>query len=310
MKNNKYEDQTFLSLDITNKCGNRCQFCVVKDRLGTPKDMSLDTIESFLIKYKKQGFTSLNLHGGEPTEFEKLKELILLINKLGYKDITIQTNGSNLSNRLLVQFLLDNNVKTFVFSMHDCIPSFHNDVTGSLKSFEQATEGIKTVLELKGIVRTNTVLLKGNYTRISNIIDYLYNLGVRTFNLSSLNPTWALGNKETELFDRLMPRYKDLEFYIQRLLDENKGKDVKIILEGFPFCFLPNYNSHNLYNHKREIILLSYPGDSVCNYEDNLNKFNIRTKGIKCNTCTKNNICRGVWTGYVDRFGWEEFQPL
>jgi MoaA/NifB/PqqE/SkfB family radical SAM enzyme len=271
-------------------------------------DKNLDDILDFLKEYRNKGFISVNLHGGEPTIFQEFSYLINAINELGYNNITIQTNGVQLSNDEFVKSLIDRRVNLFVVSMHDCIPAEHNKITVSPDSFELASEGIKTVLKNGGNVRTNTVLFKSNYRRIEDIIDYLYDLGVRIFNISSFNPFWVTEN--IKLFEHLTPTYKELAPYLKKMLIKYGSKDVKIILEGFPYCFLPEFNHLNLYNTERNIFMLSYENKKVVNYEKNLNRKMVRGKTEKCIKCLMDYICKGVWTGYTEISGWDEFQPL
>lgn len=310
MNKNVSIHQRFLSIDLTKKCTNNCIFCIVEGRNEIAKDQNIDDIKDFLSLYKDKGYTSVNLHGGEPTLYKELDNLIDIINELGYRHIVIQTNGVRLEDEQFVKNLIANNVKLFVVSMHDCIAEYHNKVTKSTNSFQRASNGIKSILQHNGEVRTNTVLLKSNYKRIGDIIDYLYGLGVRTFNISSLNPYWITLNRDSSLFDELAPSYKEMEPYLREMLDSYKDKEVSITLEGFPYCFLPEYNNFNLYNNIRDIVLLSDFNKSIIRYEEFLNQSKIRIKREECTNCFKNDVCKGVWSGYIKMQGWNEFNPV
>ncbi|NOU18127.1 MAG: radical SAM protein [Bacteroidales bacterium] len=302
--------QKFLSIDLTKNCTNNCLFCVVEGRSGKATDQEFSDVEKFLRFYKSHGFDSVNLHGGEPTIYKRFKDLIILINELGYKDITVQTNGCRLENEEFVSFLIKNRVTLFVVSFHDCDKESHNTLTKNPKSFDQATNGIKTVLRLGGDVRTNTVLVKDNYKRVTQIVDFLYDLNVKKFNISSLNPYWLWLEKQQELFDQLVPSYQELSPHLCEMLDKYATKDVKITLEGFPYCLFPGYDDYNLYSYTREITLLSDFEKSIIDYENFLNENGIRLKRQECQKCIKNNQCRGVWKGYLKNKGWAEFQPI
>ncbi len=304
------DNQRFLSIDLTKKCTNNCLFCVVEGRTEKAQDQKFSDIEKFLKFYKKYGFDTVNLHGGEPTIYKKFDDLIELINELGYKEIIVQTNGCRLNNEEFVKSLIDRNVKLFVVSLHDCIEESHNSVTKSPNSFKQAVDGIKTVLKCNGDVRTNTVLIKENYNRIENIVDFIYDLGVKNINISSLNPYWLWVGKKEELIEELVPEYRDLVPYLNNTLNKYKSVDIQLSLEGFPYCLLPEYDHCNLYSYKRDITLLSDFDQKILNYEEFLNENNIRVKGEDCKHCSKIKICKGVWKGYSKIKGWEEFRPV
>ena len=303
-------NQRFLSIDLTKKCTNNCLFCVVEGRTEQACDQEFSDIEKFLRFYKNYGFSTINLHGGEPTIYKHFDELIDLINELGFDEIIIQTNGCRLDDKEFVASLIKRNVKLFVVSFHDCDKENHNKVTKSPKSFDQALNGIKTVLKCGGNVRTNSVLIKSNYSRVEDIVDYLYDLGVRKINTSSLNPYWLSVGKKQDLIEELLPKYKDIAPFLKKMLDKYEPTDIELTLEGFPYCLLSDFEDCNLYSYTRDITMLSDFDQKILNYEEFLNENRIRVKRMECQSCIKYKQCKGVWSGYVKTEGWAEFNPI
>ena len=193
-------------------------------------------------------------------------------------------------------------------SFHDSDKDNHNVLTKNTKSFDEVVRGIKNVIELGGNIRTNTVLVKSNYERIHNIIDYLYSINVKTYNISSFNPWWLWIYNKSKLFSDLSPNYLSMAPYLEKVLNAYKDKDIAITLEGFPYCFLQGYDQFNLYKCKRDIILLS-ENNYIINYEEYATK-DLRLKRKECEKCIYNPTCGGVWRGYIEYNGWEEFQPI
>ena len=54
------------------------------------------------------------------------------------------------------------------------------------KSFEQTVKGIKNALETNVHVITNTTLMRSNMGHVIEIIDFLYDLGIRTFAMNGM----------------------------------------------------------------------------------------------------------------------------
>jgi MoaA/NifB/PqqE/SkfB family radical SAM enzyme len=300
--------QSYVSIDLTKSCTNNCIFCVVSGTRSVTQDQKFEDIQKFLIDSRKTGETKVNLHGGEPSLYYKFDELIDLINDLGFDDITIQTNGWRLQEQAYIASLIKKNVKLFVVSFHDCDKENHNLLTKNEKSFDEVVNGIKNVIALGGKIRTNTVLVNSNFKRIHNMIDFLYALNVRVFNISSLNPWWLWVMGKRKLYTHLSPDYLSMADYLKETLDAYQDKDVIITLEGFPNCILQGYDKFNLYNWKREISMLS-ENNVILNYEEYATK-DLRLKSTGCEKCKHNFTCGGVWRGYVEYKGWDEFQPV
>lgn len=298
----------FLSIDLTKRCTNDCRFCVVSGTRGITKDQKFEDIENFLTEYSKDGFKRVNLHGGEPQLFYRFDDLIKLINDLGYEEIVIQTNGYRLNDQNFVTNLLERNVKLFTVSFHDCDEKSHNFLTGNPKSYHQVITGIKNVLELGGNVSTNTVLVNSNYRRVKNIVDTIYDINVKRINISSLNPWWIWIKSKKEQYSELCPTYVEMAPLVKETLDAYKDKDLTLTLEGFPFCFLPGYEEHNLFSYDRDITLLS-ENNFLMNYEEYATT-DLRDKRDECRACRFDSQCGGVWKGYIAYKGWDEFQPI
>jgi len=298
----------FLSIDLTKKCTNFCRFCVVCGTRHLTPDQKFDDIVSFLKEYREKGFNKINLHGGEPQLYNKFNQLITLINELQFEEITIQTNGLRLKDKDFISNLIAKKVGLFVVSYHDCIRENHNFLVNNQSSFDEVEEGIQNVLSLGGQVRTNTVLVKSNYNHVKQIVDRVYELGVRKINISSLNPWWMMVNASQELFNELCPSYTVMAPYIRDMLDSYKHRDVKITLEGFPYCFLPGYDEFNLYSVDRDIFMLS-ENNFRLNYESYATS-DLREKKEDCKQCTKFDACGGIWKGYTAYYGFNEFQPI
>lgn len=83
-----------LRLSVTGRCNLACPYC---HREGTPGDnkeeMSLSKIEKIIDTARGLGFKKIKLTGGEPLLREDIIEIIKIIKKNNFEDISLVTNG-------------------------------------------------------------------------------------------------------------------------------------------------------------------------------------------------------------------------
>ncbi|MCG8683230.1 MAG: radical SAM protein [Desulfobacterales bacterium] len=83
-----------LFFHILTRCNLRCAHCYINREQHGETTLSLDTIQNWLnIFSHKASQTNLVFLGGEPTLHPNLAEAVKTARKLGFKSITIDTNG-------------------------------------------------------------------------------------------------------------------------------------------------------------------------------------------------------------------------
>jgi len=88
------KESSNLFFHILTKCNLRCAHCYINRAQHGDSTLDIDTIAAWLdIFAPKAAQTNLVLLGGEPTLHPDLAETIRIAGKLGFKSITIDTNG-------------------------------------------------------------------------------------------------------------------------------------------------------------------------------------------------------------------------
>jgi len=133
-----------LKVGVSDKCNNRCSFCKDIGKRGVwPR-------KEFIKEYLewKDPRNEVILTGGEPTLRENLDILIIYAKELGYKKITIESNGRTFSYNEYCQKLIEAGANKFIINLFGKTAKEHDKITKVKGSFEQAVEGIKNLREL------------------------------------------------------------------------------------------------------------------------------------------------------------------
>ncbi|EGD47004.1 Radical SAM domain protein [Ruminiclostridium papyrosolvens DSM 2782] len=293
-----------LSVHLTDQCNNSCKFCVVNSYQGQQEHVNLKVVFKYLEENAKNGYESVNIHGGEPTI---IPELILILDKikaLGYPTVSLQTNARMLSNIEFTKELATRGVDLFVVSIHGKDANMHDFFTTVEGSFEEAVKGIKNVKALGKKVRTNTVVCKQNYSQLKDIINFVIDIGVDHVNISSIHPT----GKAFENFHLVVPKLSECISSVEEAVDTAIGRNMVVTLEGYPPCMLGEYNKYVIGWDDIHFKLLFH--NIVLQDYEVFMKNETRRKGDPCNKCVHASKCGGVYKEYVYYYGWDEFKPV
>lgn len=293
-----------LSVHLTDICNSKCNFCIVDSPFVKDDSISRKRVSRFLRENADKGFEAVNIHGGEPTIRRDFLEILEEIRDLGYPTVILQTNGRKLARRNYAETVAELGVSLFVVSMHGATALTQDRISKSLGSFRQAVDGITNVKELGAKVRTNSVVCRDNYAELPEIADLCMDLGADHVNLSALHTSGtALRN-----FAEVTPSYHEIQPFVFEAVDRAVARDRVVTLEGFPHCAIPGYQQHMIDWRQNQFKMLyrAYVFEDYENYMD----ANARVKDERCQGCSHNDTCGGVYKEYAEFVGWDEFQPI
>lgn len=208
-----------LNIDLTFECNMNCKHCVAKD---TQKLINKDLfINKKLIDWiNKSHFMVLVITGGEPLLQGKEKDLLRLISNIHKKGIIIDTNGTIIPSRKVLNKILEKNILLRV-SMDSINPNeeislrkINNDVDENLKAYYAKLRNIK-LLQSEGITVTIQSVL--------SLINRRSILGVPKFLAKETIKNWHV--------QRFIPSHKTIEPEKYSLDDDDYQKLVRIIQE-------------------------------------------------------------------------------
>jgi MoaA/NifB/PqqE/SkfB family radical SAM enzyme len=293
-----------LSVHLTDICNSKCSFCIVDSPFVKDDSISRKRVSRFLRDNADKGFEAVNIHGGEPTIRKDFLDILDEIRELGYPTVLLQTNGRKLARMNYARSVVDKGVGLFIVSMHGATALTQDRISKSLGSFQQAVDGLRNVKELGAKIRTNSVVCKDNFTELPDIADLCMDLGADHVNISALHTAGtALRN-----FSEVTPRYDEIQPYVLEAVDRAVRRDRMITLEGFPHCAIPGYEKHMIDWSQNQFKMLyrTFVFEDYENYMD----ANARVKDERCQGCSHNDTCGGVYKEYAEFIGWDEFHPI
>jgi MoaA/NifB/PqqE/SkfB family radical SAM enzyme len=305
-------------------CNNNCVFCMEEDReerYVTNSAMTQDRVRWVLESHREAQevcFTS-----GEPTLNENLPQYVGWGKALGFRHISVMTNGRRLGYLPYTVALVKAGMNRFYVSIHGHTQKLHEGLTRTPKSFDQTVAGLDAVSKVKrfGVeLHTSTVLTKRNLPHLLEIYKFLRSHGVDqvVFNVMQAN-----GRADT-YFEQIFPSYTEIASQFRSFVSLVGEAQPMAFLVDIPLCTtegIPDFNRGYVekYFHYDPMATTQMPaaqdqdrkrgkGLVVINRSDMDTE--LRSKRDECLSCSYNPVCEGVWNNYLKRKGWDEFQPV
>lgn len=171
-------------LAITYQCNNDCPHCYNEvDRLSLGS-MSPEDWKRVIDKLHQVGIPHLIFTGGEATLYKELPELISYANSLG-PICGLNTNGRRLAHSEYARELAAAGLNHVQITLGSHRPEVHDRMMNA-RAFEQTVRGLQNAQEAGLHTITNTTLMQMNAAEIEKTIEWLYQMGIRTFAVNGM----------------------------------------------------------------------------------------------------------------------------
>jgi radical SAM protein with 4Fe4S-binding SPASM domain len=171
-------------LALTYGCNNECPHCYNEpDRFEMPS-MPKEAWFSVLDRLYEVGVPHLIFTGGEATLHPDLLEIIHYADSLGMV-CGLNTNGRRIAHAPYMDQLAAAGLNHIQVTLGSHIAAVHDAMMGA-KSFDQTVRGIRNAVAANVHAITNTTLMRANMDHAEGIIDFLYELGIRTFAMNGM----------------------------------------------------------------------------------------------------------------------------
>jgi radical SAM protein with 4Fe4S-binding SPASM domain len=138
----------------------------------------LDTLASI-------GVPHIILTGGEPTLHPDLTRIIHYADQLGLV-VGMNTNGRMLAQTNIAQTLADAGLNHIQITLDSWDQDVHDTMVNAPGAFNQTVKGIKNAVVCGIHTITNTTVTRQNGHHVLDTIDFVYNLGLRTFAINGM----------------------------------------------------------------------------------------------------------------------------
>ncbi len=183
-----------LRVSVTDKCNFDCIFCHREGQVGSG-ELSTDEILTVAEVLYDVGVFHVKLTGGEPLLRRDIVEIIEGLKNIGYKDVSLTTNGYLLAK--YARQLKDAGLDRINVSLHSLKRDIFKKIT-NVDALDKVLEGVERSIEVGLNVCLNFVLLRGlNESEIWDITNFVLNKGIG-LHIIELHPV----QKGKEVFDK------------------------------------------------------------------------------------------------------------
>jgi len=272
-----------LIINLSYACNNSCVFCSVGDR--PRRDGDFDRQFSELRAAWDRGIRLLDLDGGEPTLYPRLFDLIAAARDVGFRTITVTSNGRRLAYRSFATRLAATGVQLLV-SLHGSGPAVHEALTRAPGSFRQTMAGLAASLGLFRDVGVNTTVVRGNVADLPALGERLARLGVQRWTLQALTPFGNASGAQAIAPDEARAAF-------EQVLERLAGR-LSISIIGLPYCQLPGLEAHVLDDHFKMVREMLFADGTLVNLGRYLAERRRHVPDL-CDPCPWRVICNGFW---------------
>jgi MoaA/NifB/PqqE/SkfB family radical SAM enzyme len=161
---------TFFTWNVTNKCNEDCPMCEVIRRPAV--DLTLDEIARILPQFRKAGFCSLGITGGEPFLRPDFRELLDLVDRTGLV-YTLATNGALISEEQARHVASLKNLLQVAVSIDSLDPHRFEKLRGR-PVLDEAIRGLDRLVAARprGTVKVNFVMSRENASDLDALIAF------------------------------------------------------------------------------------------------------------------------------------------
>ncbi|MFO7618759.1 MAG: radical SAM protein [Thermoplasmata archaeon] len=216
-----------MDIALTYRCQNRCGHCYNESK--DKPEMNLDEWKRTLDWLWDAGIPHIVFTGGEPTQYEGLRELIAKSEELG--QITgLITNGRNLAKPGYLKGLVDAGLDHVQITMLSHLESLHDGMAGSAGAWKETVAGVRTALKENLYVSTNTTIMRKTLAGAEETMRFLISLGVRNIAFNALIRSGQGKTAEGITFE-------ELASVLEKLKAIAEEKDINLIWYApTPYC--------------------------------------------------------------------------
>jgi MoaA/NifB/PqqE/SkfB family radical SAM enzyme len=264
-----------------------------------------DHVRSILVAHRCA--SELCFTSGEPTLVPELLQYAAWARELGVAHVSLSTNGRRLCYFDFCEQLVQAGFDRFYVSIHGHTAKLHDGLVRTPGAFDQSVAGLQNLARLKarGItVHSSTVLTRRTLPHLPDLFGFLRERGADQVVLNAVQPN---GRAHTH-FDAIVPRYSETVAAFSALLDAIGQPSPPVFLVDVPACVTERVPAphrgwvEGYVHHEVSGPMLLEKRRTDLDRER-------RSKRSNCRRCRYDGECAGVWNGYLERFGWEEFEP-
>lgn len=211
-------------LIVTDACNFKCGYCRgLKEEYR--EHLKLSRACQVMEEWAKDGLFSIRFSGGEPTLHNNLLIMVWYAKSLGAKRIALSTNGS--AEHLQYQWLINEGVDDFSFSLDACCASFADKMAGTNVHFGRLIDNIGFVAS-QVYTTVGVVLTEENMDSVVETVCFASELGVADIRIISAAQYNKLLAGVEKIPKELLEKHPILKYRVNNILE---GRNVRGLRE-------------------------------------------------------------------------------
>ncbi len=320
-----------VDINLGHACNHRCLFCMQGESgIDQKRWVKLDKLKKELTFYaKEKGVTQLGLLGGEPTLYPWIEEALGMAQDLGYREITINTNGFRLADMEFARMAAQKGINRYCISLHSEDPAIEDYLCNHKGALIRKMQAIRNITHLRkegvvdAVISLNAVLNRLNLPTMDRFIRLFKHLGIHDIRLNFIRPEGRARNNE-----EIVSTYREAMPKLMELVDLNEREfKIRLTFGEIPYCIFPEsffadvarrHQYIGEYTDRRTFV--STFGNQESHLTDGTGRQRFVWQDLKmdelksfvaaCEGCTWRGVCGGAWTNYIEMYGDEEFAAL
>jgi hypothetical protein len=298
---------TTLHISAGFACNNDCIFCT--DRGGQarrPDRPDPGQVRAVLEQNAHLGIVDFSTL--EALLTPELPDYVAYARDLGYRIISLSTNGRVLPRRGRLEQLLAAGLNRFHLSMHGAAAPVHERITRRRGSFEQGLAGLRAIAEVRRQrpeieLFLHSTICALNVGALSGMVPFFLSFEPTHYGLNALQYQGAA----LEHLDEVAVPYSEVMQHLAPCLPERPRLPVTV--SEIPLCITVRGLSVHYFGLREDYRLVEQ-GDEDAETTRVVAPERPLSHGPPCRDCVYRPHCEGVWDAYGQRYGWAEFVPL
>lgn len=275
------------------------------------RPVPIEPIIEALEQARAAGATHLTFLGGEPTLHKRFLEAVAKAVELGFSHIVIFTNGVMFPHPGFIDSVTALGKFEWRISIQGATDEAHVAVTERPDSFRRILHGLGELQRRGQLVTTNMCVNERSYRSLPHYPELIAKYGVRQLHVDIVRPE-STGERDEIYLRDIMPRYSDMAPYYAQMLDgfERWDPSFDVNVGNLPHCVLPEW-ALRIHHGGQQTVTKSSDGAGL---EEEMNKYewqtSLRTHLPTCEPCVFRSRCTGIFRGYLELHGGDEFRPV
>ncbi|MBW1811307.1 MAG: radical SAM protein [Deltaproteobacteria bacterium] len=299
-------------------CCYRCVFCPSAAPGYHRQFASLQQVQSEIDRAVESGHESINFSGGEPSMHPEFIQMVEYAKNKGFKQICVCTNGFGFADQSSASRLLAAGISQVSISVHSHLEKHEERVTNKTGSYKRKIKAIGNLVKARAAnqlvdgLSLKTVIHKQLLNRFRQHVEFFQNLGLDDIGFNFIRPDHgSRSSKWVPAFKELTPKLRELVLSNETVLKMNFSfLDIPTCM--FPWEVLAEPRLRQRYigkNFERCITIFSpTEKNGLRRFEwSDERKNSMKSHPAACSDCQLNDVCEGVWRGYLEIYGDGEF---